>query len=105
MVLVNFRFRGVLLIGIIVRQGPTTLAIDAGWAVLTFLLASIISLHSTSVVDIDMRASANLRQEEILYQRTIKPKTTNEPTQKSNCAHLHLHKSGTIKSVTQDVTS
>ena len=41
---VNFQCRGVLLIWIIVGQGPTALAVGAGGAVRTFFLSSIISL-------------------------------------------------------------
>ena len=41
---VNFQWRGVLLIWIIVRQGPIALAVGAGGVVSTFCLSSIISL-------------------------------------------------------------
>ena len=41
---VNFKCRGVLLIWIIVGQGPTALAVGAGGVVWTFFLSSIISL-------------------------------------------------------------
>ena len=41
---VNFRCRGVLLIWILVGQGPTVLAVGAGGVVWTFLLSSIFSL-------------------------------------------------------------
>ena len=40
---VNFQCRGVLLIWIIVRQGPTALAVGAGGVVWTFFLSSIFS--------------------------------------------------------------
>ena len=41
---VNFQCRGVLLIRIIVGQGPSVLAVGAGGVVWTFFLSSIISL-------------------------------------------------------------
>ena len=41
---VNFQFRGVLLIWILVGQGPTALTEDAGGGCLDILLSSIISL-------------------------------------------------------------
>ena len=41
---VNFQCRGVLLISLIVGQGPTALAVGAGGVVWTFFLSSIISL-------------------------------------------------------------
>ena len=44
MVLGNFQCRGVLLIWIIVGQGPTALAVGAGGVVWTFFLSSVISL-------------------------------------------------------------
>ena len=40
---VNFQCRGVPLIWIIVEQGPTALAVGAGWVVLTLFLSSIFS--------------------------------------------------------------
>ena len=41
---VNFQCRGVLLIWIIVGQGPAVLAVGAGGVVWTFFLSSITSL-------------------------------------------------------------
>ena len=41
---VNFQCRGVLLIWIIVGQGPTALTVGAGGGGLEFLLSSIISI-------------------------------------------------------------
>ena len=41
---VNFQFRGVLLIGMIVGQGPIALAVGAGGGGLDILLSSILSL-------------------------------------------------------------
>ena len=41
---VNLQCRGVLLIWISVGQGPTALAVGAGWVVWMFFLSSIISL-------------------------------------------------------------
>ena len=41
---VNFQYRGVLLIWMIVGQGPSALAVGAGGVVWTFLISSIISL-------------------------------------------------------------
>ena len=42
--LVNFQCRGVLLIWIIVGQGPIALAIGAGWGCMDIFLSSITSL-------------------------------------------------------------
>ena len=41
---VNFQCRGVLLVWIIVRQGPIALAVDAGGVCLDIFLSSISSL-------------------------------------------------------------
>ena len=46
---VNFQFQGVLLIWIIVGQGPTALAEDAGGGCLDIILSSIICLSSFSL--------------------------------------------------------
>ena len=43
---VNFQCRGVLLIWIMVGQGPIALAVGVGGVVWTFFLSSIISLFS-----------------------------------------------------------
>ena len=50
MVLVNFQCRGVLLIWIIVRQGPTALAVGGGWGCLdSFSLVYHFSFLSPSL--------------------------------------------------------
>ena len=41
---VNFQYRGVLLILIVVGQGPAALAVGAGGGCLNILLSSIVSL-------------------------------------------------------------
>ena len=51
MVLGKLQCRGVLLVWIVVGQGPTVLAVGAGGVVLTFLLSSIVSLLSPSLRD------------------------------------------------------
>ena len=68
---VNFQCRSVLLIWIIVGQGPTTLAIGAGGGCLdTFTFVYHFFLLSPSRGDGPI-------QIETLSQRAIKPKTTN----------------------------
>ena len=69
---VNFQCRGVLLIWIIVGQGPAVLAVGADGVVWTFFLSSII-LSSFSLCLGD-----DPRKTEMLPQRTVKPKTTNQ---------------------------
>ena len=70
---VNFQCRGVLLIWIRVGQGPTALAVGVGGVVWTFFLSSIFSLFflPDSLGD-------GLIQTEILSQRAVKSKTTNQ---------------------------
>ena len=51
MVLGNLQCRGVLLVWIVVGQGPTVLAVGAVGVVWTFLLPSIVSLLSPSLRD------------------------------------------------------
>ena len=71
---VNFQCRGVLLIWIIVGQGPIKLAIGAVGDVWTFFLWSIFSFFlSPSLGDGPIKT-------EILSQRAVKPKTTNQST-------------------------
>ena len=48
---VNFQYRGVLLIWIIVGQGPAALAVGAGWVCLDIFLSFIISLPFLSPWD------------------------------------------------------
>ena len=51
---VNFKCRGVLLIWIIVGQGPVALAVDAGGGCLDiFALVCLVSFLSPSLEDID----------------------------------------------------
>ena len=58
----------------IVGQGPTALAVGAGGAVWTFFFSSIfLSSFSHSL------AGGSI-QTEILSQKAVKPKTTNQPT-------------------------
>ena len=73
MVWVNFQYRDVLLIWLIVGQGPVALAVDAGVVVWTFFSRlSFLSSFSLSLEDGPI-------QTEILSQRAVKPKTTNQP--------------------------
>ena len=69
---VNFQCQGVLLSLIIVGQGPTALTVGAGGIVLTFLLSSVITLFF-------LWETARYRLQ-ILSQRAVKPKTTNQPS-------------------------
>ena len=70
---VNFQYRGVLQIWIIVWQGPTALAVGAGWGVWTFFLSSIISVLSSS-----LRETARYRLKYCLKGPLI-PKQANQP--------------------------
>ena len=67
---VNFQCRGVLQIWIIVGQGPTALAVGAGGGCLDFFLSFLFSV-SLSLGDGPIST-------EILSQRAVKPKTTNQ---------------------------
>ena len=69
---VNFQCRGVLLIWLIVGQGPTALAVGAGGGCLDIFTLSFLSSFSLSLADGPIST-------EILSQRTVKPKTTNHP--------------------------
>ena len=70
---INFQFRGVLLIWIIVGQGPISLAVGAGGVGLDIFLTSIIfSSFFLSLGDSHIWT-------EILSERAVQPKTTNHP--------------------------
>ena len=62
---VNFQCRGVQLSWIIVGQGPIAFAVGAGGGCLDFFFSS---------------PGDGPKQTEILSQRAVKPKTTNQPT-------------------------
>ena len=65
---VNFQFRGVLLIWITVGQGPTALTVGAGCLdIFTLLYPFSLSLGDGPIWT------------EILSQRAVIPKTTNQP--------------------------
>ena len=66
---VNFQCRGVLLIWLRVGQGPTALAVGADGICLDI---SFLSSFSLSLEDGPIET-------EILSQRTVQPKTTNQP--------------------------
>ena len=69
---VNFQCRGVLLMWLIVEQGPIALAVGAGGGCLDiFSLVYLFSLLSPSL-------GGGPIQTEILSQRAVKPKTTNQ---------------------------
>ena len=69
---VNFQCRGVLLIWLIVGQGPTALAVGAGGGCLDiFTLTYLLFSFSLSLGDGPIWT-------EILSQRTVKPKTINQ---------------------------
>ena len=69
---VNFQCRGALLIWIRVEQGPIALAVGEGWVCLDIftLVYHFFSLSPSLWGPI---------QTEILSQRAVKPKTTNQP--------------------------
>ena len=70
---VNFQCRGVLLIWITVWQGPTALAVGAGGGYLDIFSLVCHFSFSLSLGDGPIYT-------EILSQRAVKPKTTNQPT-------------------------
>ena len=71
---VNFQGQGVLLIWIREGQWPTALAVGAGGGCLDIFLSSIISLFFLPF------SGRRPEKTEILSQRAVKPKTTNQPT-------------------------
>ena len=72
---VNFQYHGVLLIWIIVGQGLTALAVGAGLGL--FGLFSLV--YHSSILSPSLLGDGPI-ETEILSQRAVKPKTTNEPT-------------------------
>ena len=78
---VNFQCWGVLLIWIRVGQGPTALAVDAGGGCLEIFFSRLSFLFSFSLSLGDGRIYT-----EILSQRAVKPKTTNnqQPTNQND---------------------
>ena len=72
---VNFQCQGVVLISIIVGQGPIVLAVGAGGGCLDFFLSRVLFLFSFS-----LSLGDGPIYTEILSQRAVKPKTTNRPT-------------------------
>ena len=74
---VNFQCRGVLLVWIIIWQGPTVLEVGAGSSDI-FSHLSFLSSISPSLEDSPIKT-------EIMSQRAVNPKTTNHP----NLIHGH----------------
>ena len=72
---VNFQCRGVLLIWIRVGQGPTALAVGVGGGCL-----DIFSLVCHFSLTFSLSLGDGPIWTEILSQRAVKPKTTNQPT-------------------------
>ena len=72
---VNFRCRGVLLIWIIVGQGPIALAIGAGGGCLGISFS-----HISRLISFSLSLGDGSILTEILSQKVVKPKTTNQPT-------------------------
>ena len=70
-----FQCRGVLLIWIIVRQGPFALAVGAGGDVWTFFLSSVV--YRLSFLSPSLGGCST--ETEILSQRAGKPQTTKQP--------------------------
>ena len=87
---VNFQCRDVLLILIIVGQGPTALAVcvGGGWFGHFFSRLSFLSSFSISLGDGPI-------QTEILSKRAVKPKTTNQPS--SRVTQLEHFQTVTVK--------
>ena len=71
---VNFQCRGVLLIWILVGQGPTVFAVGAGWGFLDIFFS-----HLSFFSSFFLSLGDGPIQIEILFQRVVKPKTTNQP--------------------------
>ena len=71
---VNFQCRGGLLILIIVGQGPIALAVGAGGGYLDIFFSRLLFLFSFS-----LSLGDDPIWTEILSQRAVKPKTTNQP--------------------------
>ena len=72
---VNFQCRGVLLIWILVGQGPIALAVGAGGVVWTFLSSSIFS-----PIFLPLSETARYRLKYVSKgQQQIKPSKTNKP--------------------------
>ena len=81
---VNLQCLGALLIWIRVGQGPTALAVGAGGVVWTFL--SRLSLFFS----FSLPLGDGLIWTEILSQRAVKPKTTNQPIPLRLCESFNL---------------
>ena len=75
---VNFQCQGVLLVWMIVGQGPIALAVGAGGGLfgLFFSHLSFLFSFSLSLGDGPIKT-------EILSQRAVKPKPTNQPTSRT----------------------
>ena len=77
---VNFQCWGVLLIWIRVGQGPTALAVGAGWGCLDIFFSRLPFLFwETARYRLKYCLGDGTIQTEILSQRAVKPKTTNQP--------------------------
>ena len=72
---VDFQCRGVLLIWIVVGQGPTVLAVGTGGGLFGHFFSGLLFLSSYSLSLGDCPI-----QTEILSQRAVKPKSTNQAT-------------------------
>ena len=75
---------------ITVGLGPPALAVGAGGVVWTFFLSSIIS---PSLLSLSLFLGDGQIWTEILSQRAIKPKTTNQPTYEKICCDPSLEPS------------
>ena len=72
---VNFQCRGVLQIWIIVGQGPTALAVGAVWGCLDIFTSRLLFRSSCF-----LSLGDGPIYTEILSQKAVKPKKTNQPT-------------------------
>ena len=86
---VNFQCRGVLLIRITVGQGLIALAVGAGGDGLDIFFSHLSLLFSFS-----LSLGDGPIETEILSQRAVKPKTTNQPCEqamvKTRLFHIHM---------------
>ena len=90
---VSFLWGGILLILLVVGQGPTALAVGVGGGLLViFTLIYLFSPLSPSLWE-----TARYRLKYCLKARTVRPKTTNQPT--SVTCHVNFMKNLTLTPV------
>ena len=82
---INFQCRSVLLILIVAGQGPIAFAVGAGGSCLDISLIYLFSFLSPFLGDGPIKT-------EILSQRPVKPKSTNQPTLPVQQYKNNIHK-------------